>query len=344
MRRRIKTRDTGDWLLDLYEQTVIKGVNAGMDSAVVIERANEALITVIDDQAPALASSLRRRAPHMLREHRNITRKFERRLHQHWGRALDQYYAILVGAMEVGENFAYRNEKKAREDGDLVYEAVVGIHARACRVAGEIHILLAAGLPHGARARCRTLHELAVTAFAMTEFGRKVEFADLGERFFKHDAVMRYREACDFQERCEQLGHEPFTDEEMAQMEAECDRHVQQCGAPFKKENGWVAHLVPSRQFRDLEKLVNLSHLRSHYAWASNEVHSGIRGWTQNHYEWRGQTYRLAGRTNSELAEPASMALNIVVSSHGRAIVRWPSRCAVTFGSHGYKGARAAVE
>src|SRR4051812_8562260 len=114
MRRRRKTKDTDDCLLDLSKRRGIKPVDAALDSTVVIERANEALIAVIDDQAPVLASSLRRRAPRMLREHRHIARRFERNLRQYWGQALDQYYAILVAAMEVGESFAYRNEGLAR--------------------------------------------------------------------------------------------------------------------------------------------------------------------------------------------------------------------------------------
>jgi hypothetical protein len=305
---RRSNEDFDEHIFRSIEDLVARAVAAGKDPENALEAASKAMVAAIGDQAPKVAQSLRRRAPRMLREHRRIARRFERQLRRDWKSALDRYYGILVCATETGEDFGYRNEAQAREAGDLVYEALVGLHARACRVAGEVHTLLSSGFPYGARARCRTLHELAVTAFVIADYGRDPKHSDLAERFFRHDAVMRYREAVAFQERAEQLGYEPFGEEEITAWRAEHDQAIEQYGKSFRADYGWAANLLPDPRFRELEKSVNMSHLRAHYSWASNEVHSGIRGWVQNHVEWRGSLLRMSGRTNDGLADPGQMA------------------------------------
>ncbi|TQM71175.1 hypothetical protein FHX41_4927 [Actinomadura hallensis] len=308
-RRDHRTPDLDKWLHEKLEALICEAEAQGRDPQLVIEGLGNSIETIVNETAPQLIASLKRTAPRMLREHRRIARRFEKRLRKNWGRALDMFYALCVCALEIGEEFAYRNEAVARKEGDLVYEAAVGLHARACRVATEVHTLLEAGFPYGARARCRTLHEIAVTTCLLTEHGRSAEYSDLAERFFLHDAMMRYREAVDYQERCRELDMEPFSEQEMEEMKDERDQLIQRFGPSFKRDYGWAAPLAPSLQFREIEACVNMSHLRSYYAWASNEVHSGVRGWVQNHIDFRGQTIRLAGRTNNELTDPAQMAM-----------------------------------
>lgn len=75
------------------------------------------------------------------------------------------------------------------EKQDYLFEALTGLHARACRVAVEIHHLLAGGFPMGALARCRTLHEIAVTMMILADFGCMDEHPDLAERFLLHEDI-----------------------------------------------------------------------------------------------------------------------------------------------------------
>jgi hypothetical protein len=138
-----------------------------------------------------------------------------------------------------------------------------------------VHRLLSSGFPKGALSRCRTLHELAVTSIVIAEHGREPAHADLAEKFLLHQVVMEYKDALVYQEQCETLGYEPFSDEAMAKMKRRHDDLVQRYGPLFAKPYGWASGLDgPQPTFRDLEKLAELSHLRSHYRWASHEVHS----------------------------------------------------------------------
>jgi hypothetical protein len=163
----------------------------------------------------------------MLRWHRRQQRAFERRLRKHWGKALDLYFAVAVCAEEAGATFNDRHRPAAEEHQDLVFEAMTGLHARACRTALEVHRLLAGGFPMGALSRCRTLHELAVTMIILAEHGRQSDHVDLAERFLLHSVVMSYQDALVYQENCGALGYEPFTPEDMAEMK----RRVSRCGS-----------------------------------------------------------------------------------------------------------------
>lgn len=131
--------------------------------------------------------------PQMLREHQQLDRAFRRRLRRHWGPALDQLYAMAVCAEEMGGEYDSNHTGAAVEQNDLVFEALTRLQARACRIAFEVHTLLSAGFPMGALARCRTMHEIAVTATVIRAYGSDRQYADIGERYLLHDLVIATR-------------------------------------------------------------------------------------------------------------------------------------------------------
>jgi Family of unknown function (DUF5677) len=121
---------------------------------------------------------------------------------------------------------------------------------------------------------------------------------------------MGYKDALVYQEQCKTLGYEPLSDEDMAEMKRGHDDLVQRYGPAFAKPYGWASGVDgPQPTFRDLEKLAELTYLRSHYRWASHEVHSDAKGSALNVYERGGIAYRSSGMTNSGLAEPGHLAL-----------------------------------
>jgi hypothetical protein len=217
---------------------------------------------------------------------------------KHWGRALDLYYMILVGAEEAGADFDRRHTPADGYTDDLLFEVLAGLHARACRTAGEIHALLSAGFPYGALARCRTLHELGA------------------QRFLDHDAVLRHQDAIAYQKNCTVLGADPFSPEEMAEWREDYDAILAQYGKNFRQPYGWAEPLTSSvRSFTELEHLADVSHLRSYFRWASHEIHSDARGWVLNQHEWNGELYRLTGRTGEGLADPGSLGVISLLQS-----------------------------
>jgi hypothetical protein len=245
----------------------------------------------------------------MLRQHRKLRRGFERRLRKVWGNALDQMYAIVVCAEEAGSEFCKRYGKRAAEGLDFNFDALSGLHARACRTGFEVHRMLASGLGRGAMSRCRTLHELAVVSNFIATCS--VEYPDLAERFLLHDHVLNYRDALEYQKSAEALGVEPFSADSMQAMKEGRDSLKERFGSSYLNDNGWAAEAVGKERpgFNDLESLAGMSHLRGYYKWASHEVHADSKGWRLNMTDRAGIAVRSTGFSNDGLADPGSMAI-----------------------------------
>ena len=208
-----------------------KGLDEDAAMALASEAFSEALDKDLDKYLPRVTEKLIRTAPRMLRRHRRHQRAFERRLRKQWGEALDLYYAVGVAAEEAGATFDSTHRPTAVEHQDFVFEALTGLHARACRTAFEVHRLLSSGFPKGALSRCRTLHQLAVTSIIIAEHGREAAYSDIAERFLLHEVVMGYKDALVYQENCKTLGYEPFSDADMAEMKRGHDALIQRYGA-----------------------------------------------------------------------------------------------------------------
>jgi hypothetical protein len=301
---------------DIFD-TITPGVHRIMQEGVSLEHALElavpALHEALDEVAPRVARDLVHRAPRMLRQHGRRNRRFERRLRKHWGHALDRFYAIVVFAEEIGrELYRIYLDEADDEEFDAVFEALIGLYARACRVAREVHHLLCGGFPFGALARSRTLHELAVITIVIADYGREEEHADLADRFLQHAWIARYRDALVYQESREALGHELLGDEDMARMQQQHDLLIAQYGTAYGKQYGWAMGLdgrSSPPDFKQLERLADLSHVRWHYKQQSHEVHADASGWESNVLERDGQAYLTTDRVHFDLAEPAHLAL-----------------------------------
>src|SRR5207249_4560247 len=130
----------------------------------------DALLTEeeIERRSVALAKQLRGQLSE-LREHRAFDRGFKKRLAKTWTEAFTLYEVILLSAFDAGSSFDQGHRPPAAQENDFTFEALTSLHAQACLVAGEVFELLKGGWPHGAHARSRTLHELAVFAGVIAE-------------------------------------------------------------------------------------------------------------------------------------------------------------------------------
>jgi len=239
MRLRRRTTGFDDDIFDTMAPGVQRIMQQGLSLEQAMELAVPALHKALDEVTPRIGRDLVRQAPRMLRQYRRRNRRFERRLRKHWGQALDRFYAIVVYAEEIGrELYRMHLEEADDEEFDAVFEALIGLYARACRVAREVHHLLSGGFPFGALARSRTLHELAVITIVIADYGREDEHADLADRFIQHAWIARYRDAKLYQESREALGQEPLSNEDMAQMQQQHDLLIAKYGKTYSKDYG----------------------------------------------------------------------------------------------------------
>jgi hypothetical protein len=287
-------------------------LDAGESMETATQWMQDQLQQELTDSSPRImAAELMHSAPRMLRERRRTHKRVRRQIRRHWGEALALFMVVLECVLAMGTRFDKEHRPPDGEWFDPVYDALLGLHARACRTALEVYHLLSDGLPKGALARTRTLHELAVTAIIISDYGRRSDHASLAERFLDHDVVAAYKDAVNYQENYETLGYERLSDKAMAEITAAFDAAVKKYGNAYKEQYGWAAGLerASAPNFRELERLASLSHLRSHYTWASHEVHSDARGLTFNLSEWGETIYRETGYSNDGLNDPGDLAL-----------------------------------
>ncbi len=290
---------------------VDKLVRAGLTADDANQAAVDAGVQAMDSQGPAVAATLRRTVPRMLRERRRRGKVFQRVLRVYWGRSFDLYLSVCVAAEEAGQRFDDRLAADAEERQDYQFEALTGLYARACRTALEIHHALAGGFPMAALARCRTLHEIAVIMMVLSEFGETEEHTDLAERFLLHDAVQSWKDAKTYQKHCVTLGNEPLGVYEMSELEQAQQALLVRFGPEYRQSYGWASGLAGLKQptFVNLEELVKVAHLRGHYSWASHEIHADSKGWRLNVFEQGDVLYKQTGPMHFGMAEPASWAL-----------------------------------
>jgi hypothetical protein len=248
----------------------------------------------------------------VLRRKKEWRAGFEYRLRQHWGEALDEYELVVEAAMLMWTDFNRRWFYPARAANDHQTVSLIELLSRCLRVAQEVLALLSGGFAAGAQARARTMHELAVVAMFL-----KANPPSVARRYREHSVVKKYKRATAYNETLPVThagrGYEPVDAHTMKVLAEERDRLKKRYGADFLKgDYGWAVAALGNKRpnLSDLEKSVNLGHLRPFYDWASQDVHAGSHG-NELSYAERGSGARTlnAGPSNAGLADPASSAM-----------------------------------
>jgi hypothetical protein len=238
-----------------------------------------------------------------------------------WGPGFDAIYQVHVIAEEIGSDL----QQLYGADDDYHVGALLGLHARACLVLAEVHALMSQGFPLGAWARARSLHETAVLACVIAEYGREPGTEDLGERFLRHGVVEEARDV-----ELAAVGGADIDQDYQDWLNDERARLKDRYGPKFAKDYGWARPLFPDLSpkagvtFSSLEQLADCGLGRFDYRIGSHHVHSSARTLALNEFERGGKIGRLTGPTNIEFIEPAQVALNAMCISTQSIIIGVP--------------------
>jgi hypothetical protein len=200
---------------------------------------------------------------------------FESRLAARWKKPLD-LLAVQIGlSAQFGDDTNDYLRNKATRENAASIDCLTRLQARAVQVAGEVEALLKAGYADGAMSRWRTLHELVVVAFFISENGNEV-----AQRYLDHLVVDSFRMARMYSEAAPKLGYAPLDDREWNELEHESIKLTAKYGASFAKEYGWAAQALGKEKptFALIERAVAFEKYRPYYKMASDSVHAGTRG------------------------------------------------------------------
>ncbi|MDX8140557.1 MULTISPECIES: DUF5677 domain-containing protein [Lentzea] len=281
-------------------------------TAVIVTADGHRIAVDVDAVAARHANRLLRTAGRLTTDYAREERRFRKWLWRHWGKALTLYLLAWHETNALMTRTVQQRDKNPASSVDQVLEVLLGLQTRACSAAHDAYARVRGGAFGAALGRCRTLHELAVIARVIGEYGRKPEHADLAERYVLHEKVLAYNDALRHQKHATTLEQTPIAAEELDRLRAEHDELVNRFGPHYRGSYGWAHDLRREGQnrmeFADLTRLAELGHLEPYYRRASHEIHADATGIRFALLAVDEQLLPTGGNTTG-LVEPANLAL-----------------------------------
>lgn len=292
---------------------LIRQAEAAGEITAAVEAALDARLTHVFDNAPeamgaVLFENLKADTAAMLEDRAALRAGFQERQRQKWGAAFDKLRALIEAAIELGGEFSQQYGQEAAMHNDFLFDALRRLHARACLLANETHWMLEGGFASGAMSRWRTLHEVSVIAFFLRQHGQAA-----AERYLLHEGIESFQAARKYQEHYKRLGEVPFSAAEFQKLQDRRDDLCRRFGKDYDKDWGWAADALKAKSvtFTDIEKSLNMDHMRPYFKWACYGSHAGSKGL---HYDLGNvltppdKPVLLAGPSDAGLADPGNLA------------------------------------
>lgn len=207
-------------------------------------------------------------------------KEFEDRLLTLWKEPFDHLETLIYVTQEIGDEFNREFRPYAVKSNDLVFEALIHLHGRACQIALEILKLMQSGFPDGAIARWRTLHEVVIISAFIQKCGKET-----AERYLLHDVIESYNSIEKYIRKLEiykkhqtMLANPLPSIEEMNRINKMKIALCEQFGKDYEKDWGWAANIIENPNFAKIEEFVNMDHLRPYYKMANISTHAGSKG------------------------------------------------------------------
>lgn len=273
-----------------------------------------------------LLEGLKQTLQEVVDEQRSLRDRFTRRLRHKWGHPLRLMRMLLELVRDAGDEYNKEHRPAAVQENDIVFDALVRLHARACLIGEEVQWLLEGGFASGAQSRWRTLHELTTVAFFIEDNGQ-----DVAERYLLHHVVESCKAAHQYQDHCKALGEQPLPEKDLEEHRKRRDELCQRYGAAYREEWGWAAGVLGRSRptFADIERAVGRERFRPYVKFSCYPNHAGSKGlWYDlgNSLNADGVDMALSGPSDAGLAEPGiTTALALFQITTGLLLHREPT-------------------
>ena len=230
---------------------------------------------------------------------------FRERMEGRWGKPLGPLRMLLTMSREWCQNISVRESRRRKHKNARSRKLLIRLLVLACQVTDEILCLLENGFADCAMARWRTLHEIAVVAAVILQYGDEI-----AERYIDHQAVESKRAMDKYVACSPQLAYRPLTARAQAKIVTAYDQAIAKYGKNFKSGHGWAAHHLQKDRptFADLEEAAGRAEMRAHYQMGNDNIHAGIKSMYVRLGLLGDYEGLLAGRSNAGLTEPGQNA------------------------------------
>ena len=311
---RIVERDTDSIRLNRWriwerkdvESTFTEDDEAAIESQIdaFIESIPEILETVRPTIAEQIGAELEKSWKNESRIQLREIKGFRNRLYNEWCAPIEKLKMLLTIAIEHGGYATHELRESSGKNSEALVEVLTRSHARACQIANEIIHLIEGGFADGALARWRSLHEAVVVSIFISSHGEEI-----AKRYLDHEIVESMRGLKEYTRIYRQLGYEEVSPSERADLAAEYERVIKEYGRGFKGAYGWASdpkwNLNP--RFADIERCVDMEHMRGHYRMASHGVYANPKSIMFKIGLANKLNVLLAGPTNTGFADPGHL-------------------------------------
>ncbi len=225
------------------------------------------------------------------------TEQFKHRNFQRWELGFQKLEMLRQISIEAGVEF----QKQFLTIPEYVNDPLLGVlmrqHANACRITGEIILLLRGGYADGALARWRTLFEISVTCLVLHKHGNEA-----ANDYILHGKREAFRGMEEYQKTAQEMNRESYSEDQILKMFQLKDQLDQE------KSYHWAQKYTGYGKLEKLREYVGLGKWSHDYMWASRNVHAyysemlSLQAMSE-----AKQDFLLVGQSNSGMVEPASM-------------------------------------
>ncbi|WP_234730330.1 DUF5677 domain-containing protein [Acidocella facilis] len=279
-------------------------------AGVSAENFDSVIDLVIDQALPKMSAdlyeSLRGEAPGFVESARQFEKGFRQRNLERWKPAFDLLEAQWAVAQEANADFFRDERTDALQNDDVLFEALISLHARALLVAKESICLLQGGFPDGAMSRWRTLHEFNIVAHFLLLKDESTARLYLASAHFQ--ALKHAKQARKYAHRDQSIA---ISDDVVSALEERCAELKLTLGFDLSEDYAW-AHAALNRRrvtLFELEQATDRDFWRPRYRWASQHIHGshqGSRG-LLGMSETEKHVKMLVGPSNGGLVDPIQM-------------------------------------
>lgn len=223
--------------------------------------------------------------------------QFTQRNFQRWELGFQKLEMLRQISIEAGVEFKKHFLTFPEYETDVLLGALMREHANACRIAGEIILLLKGGYADGALARWRTLFEILVTCLVLHKHGKNA-----ANDYIRHGKRKAVKGMEEYQKTAKDMNRQLYDDEEISNM-------LKLKESWDKKDNfHWAQKYTGYGRLEKLREDVGLGKWSHDYMWASHNIHSVYREALSLLATSEAKNdLLLVGASNSGMVEPAHM-------------------------------------
>ncbi|MEH6757065.1 MAG: DUF5677 domain-containing protein [Parasphingorhabdus sp.] len=137
----------------------------------------------------------------------------------------------------------------------------------------------------------------------------------VAERFLAHEIVDTKKAMEQYEKNCSAMGDQPLTKKAKKEIILEYNKTLARFGQHFGRSYGWAIEYLKnlSPRFVNLEDAAETAWMRSHYKFASYNVHASSKSLSINMDTFGGFGWPIAGASNAGLREPGQNAATTIL-------------------------------